>query len=176
MRETAHVVCKIEAYPKPDFQWSFGGTLLSDNSHYQVNTTQLPNDIYESVLVIGSVRESDYGDYVCRVGNSMGYLKTAIKLQPKGAPEHPTKLEAIDFGSNFVTLQWKAGFNGGLHNTQYFVTYRKQKAPDQLIDCPLFVFGGRPDHTEGQFDCQRNNPCNVTLLEQHHSYSFKVSS
>lgn len=104
----------------------------------------------------------------------MGRLRTAIRLQPKGSPEKPTSLVAIAATHNAVTLQWDPGFDGGLQDTQYFVSYRKIGAPDQLPGCEMT--GQRSDPKEGrEFDCQKNSTCNVTSLEPHFTYIFKVN-
>lgn len=73
LHETAEVICKVQAYPRPEFQWSFstnGATLMAgSDGHYEINTTvnESGGDIFTSVLQISNVRETDYGDYHCKV-------------------------------------------------------------------------------------------------------------
>lgn len=81
-REIAEVVCRVQAYPRPEFQWSLVGNSapLSPSSgldsHYDITTTAESNDVYTSILRITNVQESDYGEYTCRIGNGLGSLKT----------------------------------------------------------------------------------------------------
>lgn len=181
MRETAEVICKVQAYPRPEFQWSFNtntAPLLSgSDGHYEINTTinESGGDVYTSVLQIANIREADYGDYNCRVANTLGSVKTSIRLQPKGPPEKPESLTAIDVGHNYVTLQWTPGFDGGLQNTKYFVSYRKVlRTKDEEYDSDCYASKKSAPDNWHEFDCQRSNPCNVTSLEQHQSYVFMV--
>lgn len=109
LRETAEVICKVKAYPRPEFQWSYSTNtaplLAGADGHYEINTTvnESGGDIYTSVLQISNVRQADYGEYNCRVANTLGSVKTQIRLQPKGAPERPEQLTAIDVGHRWVT-------------------------------------------------------------------------
>ncbi|KAL1139642.1 hypothetical protein AAG570_006620 [Ranatra chinensis] len=179
LRETAEVVCKVQAYPRPEFQWSYSTNtaplLAGSDGHYEINTTvnESGGDIYTSVLQISHLRQADYGEYNCRVANALGSVKTQIRLQPKGPPEKPEALAAIDIGHSHVNLQWKPGFDGGLQNTKYFVSYKKVLTASS-DDCNSARKTGNNVESWHEFDCQRNNPCNVTSLEQHQSYLFKT--
>ncbi|KAM7353535.1 hemicentin protein echinoid isoform 1-T2 [Cochliomyia hominivorax] len=180
IRETAEVVCKVQAYPKPEFQWQFGNNpsplTMSSDGHYEISATTDNNDIYTSVLRINSLTHADYGEYTCRVVNSLNTIRAPIRLQQKGSPEKPTNTRAIDIGSNYVTLAWDPGFDGGISNTKFFVSYRRVPMPkeEQLIpDCATLA----TSNTEWmEFDCHRDNPCKVTPLDQHQSYAFKVNA
>ncbi|XP_023031190.1 titin [Drosophila willistoni] len=180
IRETAEVVCKVQAYPKPEFQWQFGNNpsplTMSSDGHYEISTTTDNNDIYTSVLRINSLTHSDYGEYTCRVVNSLDTIRAPIRLQQKGPPEKPTNLRTVDVGHNYVSLSWDPGFDGGLSKTKFFVSYRRVAMPreEQLIpDCATFA-NSNSDWVE--VDCQRDIPCKVTSLEQHQSYAFKVKA
>ncbi|KAL0113165.1 hypothetical protein PUN28_012384 [Cardiocondyla obscurior] len=178
LRETAEVACKVQAWPKPEFQWSFGtnaATLQGSSSdgHYEITTTSDNYDAYTSVLRMTNIRESDYGDYTCRAANAQGSIMSTIRLQPKGAPERPTNITAMEVGPTYVVLLWQLGFDGGLPITKYFVSYRRVAGGDEIVapDC------APPRGPAGQWlelDCRRSNPCNVTNLEQHQTYTFKV--
>jgi echinoid len=175
LQENAKVNCEVKAFPRPDFEWSFNGKrlLTGMGEHYDVNATAMSEDMFRSILVITSISELDYGEYTCTARNAMGHLETNIRLQPKGSPEKPNSLIAVASTHNSVTLQWDPGFDGGLVDTKYFVSYRKIGAPDQLPGCDIAV--ARSDSREGkEFDCQRNSTCNVTSLEPHYTYVFKV--
>jgi echinoid protein len=177
LRETAEVICKVQAYPKPEFQWQFGSNSISmsQDGHYEISTTTDNSDVYTSILRIHNVRHRDYGDYVCRVSNSINTIRAKLTLQQKGPPEKPLNLQAQEIGSNFVTLGWDAGFDGGLSNTKYFVLYRRIALTNEDLindDCRAQSLSS----TEWmEFDCHRNVPCNITPLDQHQSYEFKVS-
>lgn len=180
IRETAEVRCKVQAYPKPEFQWQFGNNpsplSMSSEGHYEINTTTDNNDIYTSVLKINRLGHQDYGEYLCRVANSLETIRAPIRLQPKGSPDKPRNLKADDSTPNSVTLNWDPGFDGGLANTKFFVSYRRVAAPhdDQVMpDCETNVITNT-DWME--FDCHQNIPCQITSLDQHQSYVFKAKA
>lgn len=178
--ESAEISCRVLAYPKPEFQWLLGSSTsslqMSSDGHYDINTTSNNNDSYLSVLKIKNVNPHDYGDYYCKVTNALGSIKPQIKLQPKGSPESPKSLAVQKVGPSYVTLKWENGFNGGLSNTKYFVLYRRvsgRGAASGGEGCEAERAG---DTDWMEYDCGRSNPCNVTRLEQHSSYTFKVSN
>lgn len=179
IRENAVVTCKVQAYPKPEFQWTFGtntaALVMGGDQHYEINTSSDNNDVYTSTLTIKSVRHNDYGEYNCRASNSLETIRAPIRLQPKGPPEKPTNLDAAEIGPSYISLNWAPGFDGGLQNTKFFVLYRKVSIPSNEVngDCGAY-FTTSPDWSE--FDCHRNNPCNITPLDQHSSYVFKVKA
>lgn len=178
LRETVEVICKVQAYPKPEFQWSFGtntSPISNSDNHYEIMTSSDNNDIYTSVLKINNVRHNDYGDYNCRASNSLETIRTPIRLQPKGSPEKPTNLDSAEIGSNYISLNWTPGFDGGLSNTKFFVLYRKVSIASNEVngDCGA-QYTGSSDWLE--FDCHRDYPCNITPLDQHSSYVFKVKA
>ncbi|XP_066903538.1 contactin-2 isoform X3 [Halyomorpha halys] len=181
LRETAEVICKVQAYPRPEFQWSYSTNtaplLAGADGHYEINTTvnESGGDIYTSVLQISHLRTADYGEYNCRVANTLGSVKTQIRLQPKGPPEKPEDLTAIDIGHSYITLQWTPGFNGGLTSTKYFISYKRVLTMHN-DDCYTPRKPGSGAESWHEFDCQTKNPCNVTSLEQHQSYLFKVKA
>ncbi|XP_075224340.1 hemicentin protein echinoid isoform X2 [Lycorma delicatula] len=182
--ETAEVICKVQAYPRPEFQWSYStnvAQLLSgSDGHYEINTTinESGGDIYTSVLQIANIDKADYGDYNCKVANTLGSVKTSITLQPKGAPERPETLTPIDVGHSYVTLQWTPGFDGGLQDTKYFASFRKVlRANDDDVDSDCYARRkSGPADIWHEVDCQKSNPCNITSLEQHQSYEFKLKA
>ncbi|XP_034242329.1 uncharacterized protein LOC117645893 isoform X4 [Thrips palmi] len=199
LREDAQVVCRVQAYPRPEFQWSYGSNqaalLTSSEGHYEITTSTENGDIYTSVLKVSNIRDVDYGEYTCRANNGLGTKRETIKLQPKGPPEHPQAVKSTAVGHNYVTLLWEAGFDGGVQNTKYFVSYRRvaggsnTEGGDLASDCysaaPPSVNANLVSSSEAtsgeaggwqEFDCQKNNPCNVTSLEQHASYVFKVKA
>ncbi|XP_063240363.1 hemicentin-1 [Bacillus rossius redtenbacheri] len=190
LRDTAEVVCRVQAYPRPEFQWSYGTNaaplMRSSEGHYDIATSVESGDTYRSVLRVADVRREDYGEYTCRVTNTLGNIRAVIRLQPKGPPERPRGVVAADVGYNHVSLQWRPGFDGGLRGTKYFVSYRRASAVTSSSSsgeeaCGRAAgYGPSPRGGGGEgwqeFDCQRNNPCNVSALEQHQTYLFKVKA
>uniref|UniRef100_A0A1I8PZM6 Uncharacterized protein n=1 Tax=Stomoxys calcitrans TaxID=35570 RepID=A0A1I8PZM6_STOCA len=184
VRESAEVQCKVQAYPKPEFQWQFGNNpsplTMSSDGHYEISTRVDNNDIYTSILRINHLSHSDYGDYSCRAVNPLDTIRTQIRLQPKGPPERPTSLKVLETSHNFVIISWIPGFNGGMMSTKFLVTYRRVPTPKEqlLSDCSAvhsYVFSGGMGSPEWlEFDCFRDNPCKVTPLDQHQSYMFKI--
>lgn len=158
--ETAFIGCKMQAFPSPRFDWSFGQSILqNDQQFYDTNITALGDDVYEGVLRINKVTENSYGDYICKGINTMGAKRTIIKLQPKGKPEKPLNVRPINVGYNYITIGFDAGFDGGYNNTTHSLEYRKH-------DSSVPQYG----------DCSTRNYCNITGLEQHSQYYIKVKA
>ncbi|XP_063822474.1 hemicentin-2 [Ostrinia nubilalis] len=181
--ETAEILCRVQAYPKPEFQWFYGSHTsplqMSSDGHYEINTTTDNNDSYRSALKIKSLKPQDYGDYYCSVKNMLGNIRPQIRLQPKGAPESPSGLVSQKVGPSFVTLKWEAGFDGGLSSTKYFVRYRRamaRRADGASAAVSSDCAADKSDFEWMEYDCGRANPCNVTKLEQQNSYTFKVKA
>lgn len=182
LQETAEVACKVQAWPKPEFQWSFGTNVAtlqgsSSDGHYEITTTSDNDDIYTSVLRITNIKGADYGDYSCRAINAQGSITTIIRLQSKGPPEKPNNITAIDIGPTHVTLAWELGFDGGLKVVRNSIFYKKLVGSEDSVasDCvsPKGLQNGQWFH----LDCLRSNysnRCNVTGLEQHQAYTFKM--
>ncbi|XP_049534974.1 hemicentin-1-like [Anopheles darlingi] len=178
INEKADIVCRVQAFPKPEFQWQLGTNtaVLSSDGHYEINTSTDNNDIYTSVLRINCVNHEDYGDYNCRVRNPIDTIRISVRLQPKGPPEKPTNLAAADVGSNYVSLIWDPGFDGGITNTKFFVFFRKVAISQhgQAIDDCIITQQVSSEWIE--YDCQRNVPCSVTPLDPYQNYVFKVKA
>ena len=155
--EPAYISCKMQAYPSLKFEWSKSNSLLNDKSMYRSNMTELQDDIYEGILKIERVEESTYGEYICKAQNAMGAQRTIIKLQSKGKPEQPVNVRSVSKSYDTISLAWDEGFNGGYEKTTYNVEYKQ-------------LSGGSIKHA----DCRWRNPCNITDLDQHTSYLFKV--
>ncbi|CAH0692935.1 unnamed protein product, partial [Chilo suppressalis] len=175
--ETAEIVCRVQAFPKPEFNWFFGSHTaplqMSSDGHYEISTTTDNNDSYRNVLKIKVIKSQDYGDYYCNVKNMLGSIRPQIRLQPKGAPESPRALTSEKVGPSYVTLKWEAGFDGGLPSTKYFVRYRRFGRPSPNEGT---CASDKSDFEWMEYDCGRSNPCNVTRLDQHISYKFKVKA
>lgn len=149
----------MQAYPEPRFQWSFGPNfIVSDGTHYSVNDTALEDDVYASVLTIKGVTEADYGSYTCKGTNTRGDHKTIITLQEKGRPEHPTNLQVINQGTDFIELGWDESFNGGFPDTLFHV--RAETMSGEIMS----------------HDCQSQNPCTIYPLPQQTAFQLQVQA
>ena len=157
--ETARIACRMQAYPGLRFEWSRGNSLLAPRPPYSINVTELGDDIYESVLEIEQVDEGSYDEYACKASNPLGGQKTLISLQPKGRPERPKDVRAVDKGSEWVLLEWEAGFDGGYNTTTYNVEFKEL---------------GEGGASAKYADCRWRNPCNLTGLSQYTRYQFRV--
>lgn len=157
--EDAQLECRMQAYPEPKFQWTFGPNFVeSGGAHYAINDTALPDDVYASVLTVRGVTEADYGRYICKGTNSRGDHKTLITLQEKGRPEHPTNLRVINQGTEFIELAWDESFNGGFADTIFYVRAETMS-------------GERMSH-----DCQTLNPCTIQPLPQQTAFKLQVKA
>lgn len=158
--ETAIIKCKVQAYPDPKFDWSFGNSVLQEEARfYAMNATNLGEDVFEGSLVIKSVTAESYGDYVCRAMNGLGSKRTIIKLQPKGKPESPENLKVDTSSHDSLTLSFLPGFDGGFLNTKYIVEYRHGNELNSHFH-----------------DCGHYSKCNITMLQQNSPYLLKVKA
>lgn len=162
---SVHLLCQVQAYPRPNFEWSLRDMpIIGGDSKYEMNVTSITNaangnDIYQGMLRINDVKDSDYGDYACKMWNAEGEIAAAVRLQSTSAPEKPTNLRVVQAGYDSLTLEWDEGFNGGFENTIYTVLYWPAGSD---------ASGGHED------DCQYSNPCVIRRLEQLQSYTFQV--
>ena len=171
---SVQLLCQVQAYPRPNFEWSLrdvpiigGGAVSGTDSKYEMNVTSITNvangnDIYQGVLRINDVKESDYGDYTCKMWNAEGENAAAVRLQATSAPEKPTNLRVVQSGYDSLTLEWDEGFNGGFETTIYTVLYTSASS---LSDA---------GQQQQEDDCQYANPCVIRGLEQLQSYTFQV--
>lgn len=161
--EEAIIRCQMQAYPAPTFRWTRrGAAVVTDtpsaaDSFYSTNTSQLGNDVHQSTLRLASVREEDYGGYVCQAQNGDGERSTELRLQRKSRPEPPTQLKAAELGTDWVLLDWTAGFDGGFKDVFHHVTLLDERDKERA------------------FDCQTRRPCNVTSLLHRTTYRVRVS-
>ena len=157
--EDAVVVCMMQAFPVPSFQWLRNGNIIHHNHpHYSTNDSTRPDDVYKSELSIHSVSFDDYGEYICKGENTMGEHRTIIKLQPKGPPEPPTDLQVTSASSEALEISWTEGFNGGYEKTSFIVAFESEASSRQ------------------EYDCQRNNPCIIRNLDQQTLYNVQVKA
>jgi len=120
---------------------------------------------------IGPVPQNVDSQKICNT--NAFYHFSGIRLQPKGPPEQPTEVKTVYAGHNSISLSWTPGFDGGVRSTKYFVAYKKTEGASDK--CMGGVNHERRNDWQ-ETDCQSSLPCNVTSLEPHHTYKFKVRS
>ena len=157
LMETARIACRMQAYPKPNFEWLQENSILPESP--SMTEYDLGEDMYEGVLTISRVDESNYGEYTCKASNILGDKRTIISLQPKGKPEKPQNLRSVETQSDFILLEWDEGFDGGYNKTTYNVEYREEESGSNKYA-----------------DCRWRNPCNITGLEQYTKYQFRIKA
>ena len=91
----AYVVCQVQAYPRPEFQWWYGDEAIQSMDKYEVNVTVSSNDVYQSFLRIADISEADYAEYTCKSWNHRGETSARFQLQDTSAPEAPTNLRLV---------------------------------------------------------------------------------
>lgn len=157
--EEATLVCMMQGFPHPSFQWYRGSNMIGrNNPRYNINDTSLPEDVYSSQLKIYQVNSDDYGDYTCKGENNMGDHKTIIKLQSKSKPEPPYDLKLVNMGTDSLEIGWIQGFNGGYEHTKYVAEITAD------------------DGSHSEYDCQNSIPCLIHHLSQQTVYNIRVKA
>ncbi|KAA0198428.1 hypothetical protein HAZT_HAZT007763 [Hyalella azteca] len=155
--ENAVLVCLMQSFPNPSFQWFRGNNLIHRNDpRFATNETALQEDVYASQLYISDVTDEDYGDYTCKGENTIGEHTTTLKLQPKGPPEPPVEIQLVSIGTNSIEVKWEEGFNGGIERTKFIAQIESELGSQQ------------------EYDCQYQNPCVIRNLEEQTAYRIKV--
>ncbi|CAG0896284.1 unnamed protein product [Darwinula stevensoni] len=174
LKEAAHLECRVRAFPRPRFQWFRVRDRIKEGSReieeedevkgsaggkYESNSTSTGRDVHVGVLRIRDLVEEDFGSYICRTSNALGRSDTRIVVGPRGPPDPPLPPRALASGSSWILISWLPGFHGGLPDSiKFIVSATSSINPSQ----------------ETLFDCQDSNPCNITGLDPHTSYAFKV--
>ena len=161
--ERADITCRMRAFPAPMFQWEKNKIPISDSGRRNNRSIRQISDYeYESTFTIWSVKSDSYGDYVCKASNSMGSKRTIVRLVKKGKPESPTQLRPQETGSNYIVFTWTENFNGGMNNTSFKVSWRRQGEGVQLAR---------------EKWCQGPGPlCRLDSLEQHTTYRVRLKA
>lgn len=136
--EDAELVCRMRAFPKPTFEWTHENNILqgSPGSRYMINSTNVGEDVYASILTIRSVNEGDYGAYTCKATNEEGPSKTKLFLQEKGLPAPPENGIVTNVGVDFIELTFDPVFDGGYPNeTDYSARVSNAHGQERAIRC-----------------------------------------
>ena len=160
--EKTDVSCRMKSFPAPVFQWEKNGIPISNSGRLNNRSIKQISDYeYESTYTIWSVKTDSYGDYICKASNSMGSEETIVQLVKKGKPESPSKLRAIETGSDNIALAWRENFNGGMNNTSFKVSWARQSSSSQ---------------PRAERWCRDPERCLVEELEQHTTYILRVKA
>ncbi|XP_050709640.1 nephrin-like [Eriocheir sinensis] len=162
---TGRLRCLAEGAPDISFSWKRDGHLLSNGARpdkYENETIKTGLVTWASTFIIKSVREQDYGDYVCVAENELGASTTRVRFTRPTQPDPPLALKILNTTHDSVTLAWIPGFDGG--QPQYFrIRYRsKSSSSYQYVD--VLEFGvytytvpGLNLNTEYYFSIQSRN-------------------
>ncbi|XP_066269144.1 cell adhesion molecule 2-like [Branchiostoma lanceolatum] len=164
-----HVVAKgdpsaflvsVTAYPLPvEFSWSKDGGRVP-------NTAIITYDELQTTLSFPAVTETDYGLYDITATTSKGSSSAIIQLAAESAPERPYNLTVTRKNSHrYVTLEWTAGFNGGL-DTTHTVQYRKVDGEWVDLDGHLVTEpanSNHPQYTNMIFQLPKKGKYNIRI-------------
>ncbi|XP_071843219.1 nephrin-like isoform X3 [Apostichopus japonicus] len=118
--QTALLFCNVEGAPVVRFRWLKGGTEVNLTSHhYTLDNRQHVRytNHYESRLIISHIQVFHYGAYICEAYNALGKSTFQINVERTSSPESPTDVKILVITHRSVSLNWTAGFNGGLPQT-----------------------------------------------------------
>ena len=106
----------------------------------------MSDTVFVSRLRLGSVKESHYGEFLCRATNSLGagtvhrvqllrwyyvinrwWLK-CFTFSRKQRPDTPSLVSPVKVYADSVIVKWKENFDGGLPNITFKLQYRPQGA------------------------------------------------
>ncbi|XP_066269268.1 carcinoembryonic antigen-related cell adhesion molecule 5-like [Branchiostoma lanceolatum] len=120
--DTVNLTCSAIAESAiTEMKWIHDGQVLATGGQFTVTQRSAG----ESVLTIADVMEDNYGMYNCTAQNTKGLRWSSIILEAQGPPHAPTNFHVVTKNpQGAVTVQWSAGFNGGLVTT-HTVDYRK---------------------------------------------------
>lgn len=128
---------------------------------------QIDEVTFESVMLVQNVELSDYGRYECVARNELGFATATIKLSVTSAPEPPYNLQVLNITHDSVTLQWSAGFDGGLP-ASYRLRYKPILQPNQNYhyedtgNSTLWTVRGLQLGTEYRFSVMASNHLGIS--------------
>ncbi|KAL4657723.1 nephrin, partial [Arapaima gigas] len=121
---TAELVCRAEGIPKVDFTWAKNGVKVDFNNPRYSERTAKDGWVHTGTLTIVNVSAAlDYAVFTCTASNRLGEDHLAIQLLSTNHPDPPSGLRLLSVSHHTVTLQWNAGFDGGLRQ-KFRVRYR----------------------------------------------------
>ncbi|KAH8023593.1 hypothetical protein HPB51_014842 [Rhipicephalus microplus] len=106
--------CAAQGAPTPAFVWSFGKLALDSDTRRIVRSEKEDVVRWRSTLSVERVESGDYGRYTCTARNELGSDWSRFTVLPRGKPEPPTAVRALNVSHSSVLLVWSPGFDGGL--------------------------------------------------------------
>ncbi|XP_054159045.1 lachesin-like [Oppia nitens] len=76
----ADLHCHIEAFPSPSVIWLKDGQILNDNQHYQISIFARSDEFTDTTLRVKRIEKRQYGYYMCRAVNKLGFIEKEIEL------------------------------------------------------------------------------------------------
>lgn len=73
------LTCVVDGEPQPQVRWTKGGKKIVSDENYK----QKKVDEHVHVLLIHSIRESDFGRYECSASNSLGSSSAAAEIEDR---------------------------------------------------------------------------------------------
>ncbi|KAJ8378923.1 hypothetical protein AAFF_G00232880 [Aldrovandia affinis] len=121
---TAEVVCQAEGIPRVEFSWEKNSIPMDfSNPRYWERTVREGWAHTSTVTVVNVSAAQDYALFTCTARNTLGEDLLHIQLLSTNHPDPPSGLQPIGVTHSTVTLQWTAGFDGGLEQ-KFRVRYR----------------------------------------------------
>lgn len=90
--------CHIEAYPPPAIVWVKDEVQLSNNQHYTVSHFATADEFTDSTLRVITIEKRQYGDYICKATNKLGYAEAKINLYETVIPVCPPACGQAHYG------------------------------------------------------------------------------
>lgn len=81
--------CHIEAYPPPQIFWTKDSYVIPNNRNYKISNFETNDEFTDSTLRIITLREKQYGDYMCSAANKLGKAEATIHLYETKSPVCP---------------------------------------------------------------------------------------
>lgn len=85
----ADLECHVEAYPPPAITWLKDGQVLSNNQHYQISIFSTADEYSDSTLRVLTVEKRQYGSFLCKAGNKLGFSEAYVELFETVVPVCP---------------------------------------------------------------------------------------
>ncbi|XP_075748592.1 nephrin-like [Rhipicephalus microplus] len=155
--------CAAQGAPTPAFVWSFGKVALDGDTRRVVRSEKEDVVRWRSTLFVERVESGDYGRYTCTARNELGSDWSRFTVLPRGKPEPPTAVRALNVSHSSVLLVWSPGFDGGLEQQFRVRTRRLGGGPGSI----------RYEHTAA---AQGVSELLVTGLEPGVEYAFSVQA
>ncbi|XP_036394471.1 nephrin [Megalops cyprinoides] len=134
---TAEVICQAEGIPKVDFTWAKNNITMDFTNPRYLERTLREGLVHTSTVTIVNVSAAlDYAVFTCTARNTLGEDRLDIQLLSTNHPDPPSDLKLVSITQHTVTLQWTAGFDGGLEQ-KFRVRYRW---PDSVSYLYMDVF------------------------------------